>query len=66
MVLTFYRTKAVNYVPMETSGDETWGLRQAERRRLNAFEMKCMRPMVEVTRWDTIRNEEIRRRTDIE
>ena len=28
--------------------------------------MKCLKPMVGVTRWDTIRNEEIRMRAGIE
>ena len=46
-------------VPTVTDGAETWGLREAERRRLNVFEMKCLRPMVGVTRRDGIRNEEI-------
>ena len=40
--------------------------REAERRRLNMIEMKCLRPMVEVTRWDMIRIEEIQRRAVIE
>ena len=44
----------------------TWGLREAGRRRLNVFEMKCLRPMVGVTRWDRIMNEEIRRRAGID
>ena len=33
---------------------------------MNVFEMKCLRPKVGVTRWDRIRNEEIRRRAGIE
>ena len=53
-------------VPTVTYGAETWGLGEAERCRLNVFEMKCLRPMVGVTRRDRIRNEEIRRRTGIE
>ena len=35
----------------------------AEKRRLNVFEMKCLRPVVGVTRWD--RNGEFRRRAGI-
>ena len=53
-------------VPTVTYGAETWVLREAERRRLNVFEMKCLRPMLGVKRWDRIRNEEIRRRGGIE
>ena len=52
-------------VPTVTYGAETWGLREAERSRLNVFEMKCLRPVIGVTRWDRIRNEEIRRRAGI-
>ena len=35
-------------VPTVTYGAETWGLREAERRLLNVFQMKCLRPMVGV------------------
>ena len=49
-------------VPMVTYGAETWRLREAERRRLNVFEMKCLRPIVGVKSWDRIRDQEIRRR----
>ena len=56
---TFYQQVIV---PAVTYGAETCGLREAERRRLDAFEMKCLRPMVGVTRWDMIMNQEIRRR----
>ena len=52
-------------VPTVTYGAETWGLRELERRLLNVFEMKCLRPMVGVARWDRIWNEEIRRRAGI-
>ena len=41
-------------------------MREAERRRLNVFEMEYLRPMVRVTRWDRIWNEEIRRKVGIE
>ena len=53
-------------VPMVTYGAESWGLREAERRRLNVFEIKCQRPVVGVTRRYEIRNEEIRRKAGIE
>ena len=53
-------------VPTVTDCAETSGLREAEKRFLNVFEMKCLSPMVGVTRWDMIRNEEIQRRAGIE
>ena len=53
---TFYRQVLV---PMVTHSSETWGLRRAERRRLNVFEMKYLRPMVGFTIGDGIRNEDI-------
>ena len=53
-------------VPTVTYDAENCGLREAKRRRLIVFEMKCLRPMVGVMRWDRIRNEEILRRVGIE
>ena len=54
-------------VPTVTYGAETLGLRKAERRRLNVvFEMKWVKNMVAVTKWNRIRNDEIRRRAWIE
>ena len=53
-------------VPTVSYGTETWGLTEAERCRLNVYEMKGLRPMVGVTKWDRIRSEEIRRRAGIE
>ena len=52
-------------VPTVLYGAETWGLRVAEKRRLNVLEMKCLRSMSGVTRLDRIRNEEVRRRTGV-
>ena len=37
-------------VPTVTYSAETWGRREAERRRLNVFEMKYLRPMVGVAK----------------
>ena len=45
---------------------ETWGMRSAERRKVNVFEMKCLRSLVGVSRMDRARNEEVRRRAGIE
>ena len=50
---TLYQQVIVNMV---NYGFETWKLREAERRCLNMFEIKCLRPMVGVTRWDRVRN----------
>ena len=52
-------------VPTVTYGAETWSLREAERRRLDVFEMKCLRSMVGVTRMDRVRNEVVRERTGV-
>ncbi len=52
-------------VPTVLYGAEAWGVREAERRRLNVFEMKCLRSMIGVTRMDRLRNEEVRRRTNV-
>ena len=53
-------------VPTVLYGAETWNLREAERKSLNVFEMKCLRSMVRVTRLDRVRNEEVRKRAGVE
>ena len=45
---------------------ETWGMRSAERRKVNVLEMKCLRSLVGVSRTDRVRNEEVIRRAGIE
>ena len=40
-------------------------VREAERCCLNVFEMKYLRPMVGVAKWDRVKNEDIRRRAGI-
>ena len=35
------------------------GMRSAERRKENVFEMKCLRSLVGVSRMDRVRNEEV-------
>lgn len=52
-------------VPTVLYGSETWGMKEAEKRRLDVLEMNCLRSMVGVTRMDRIRNEEVRRRTGV-
>ena len=39
---------------------EAWGMRSAERRKVNVLEMKCLRSLVGVSRMDRVRNEEVR------
>ena len=41
-------------------------MRSAERRKVNALEMKCLRSFFGVSRMDRVRNEEVRRRAGIE
>ena len=43
-------------------GAEAWGMRSAERRKVNVHEIKCLRNFVGVSRMDRVRNEEVRRR----
>ena len=47
-------------------GAEAWGVRSAERRKLNVLEMKCLISLVVVSRMDRVRNEEVRTRAGIE
>ena len=41
-------------------------MRSAERRKVNVLEMKCLRSLDGVSRMDRGRNEEVRRRAEIE
>ena len=41
-------------------------MRSAERRKVNVFELKCLRSLVGVSRMDRVRNEEVRMRAGIE
>ena len=47
-------------------GAEAWGIRSAERRKVNIFEMKCLRSFVGVSRMNIVRNEEVRKRAGIQ
>ena len=49
-------------VPMALYGAEAWGMRSAERRKVNVLEMKCLRSLVGVSQRDRVRNEEVHRR----
>ena len=48
-------------VPTALCGAETWGMRSAERRKVNVLEMKCL-GLVGVSRMDRVRNGEMPRR----
>ena len=52
-------------VPTALYGVEAWGMRRAERRKVNVLEMKCLRSLVGVSRMDRVRNEEVCRRPGI-
>ena len=53
-------------VPTALYGSEAWGMRSAERRKVNVLEMKCLRSLVGVSRMDRVRNGEVRKRAGIE
>ena len=53
-------------VPTALYGAEAWGMRSAERRKVNVLEMKALRSLVVVSRMDRVGNEEVRRRAGIE
>ena len=46
-------------------GAKAWGMRSAERRKVNVPEIKCLGNLVGVSRMDRVRNEEVRRRAGI-
>ena len=47
-------------------GAEAWGMRSAERRKVNVLDMKCLRSLIGVSRMDRVRNEEVCRRAGVE
>ena len=53
-------------LPTALYGAEAWGMRSAERRKVNVLEMKCLRNLVGVSRMDRVRNKEVRRTAGIE
>ena len=44
-------------IPTALYGAEAWGMKSAERRKVNVLEMKCTRSLVRVSRFDRVRNE---------
>ena len=53
-------------VPTALCDAEAWGMRSAERRKVNILEMMCLRSLVGVSRMERDGNEEVRRRAGIE
>ena len=53
-------------VPTALYGADAWGMRSAERRKVNVLETKCLRSLVGVSQMDRVRNEDVRRRAGIE
>ena len=53
-------------VPTTLYRAEVWGMRTAERRKVNVLEMKCLRSLVGVSRIYRVRTEDVRKRTGIE
>ena len=52
-------------LPFVIYGAESWILRQADTRRLESFEMRCLRVILGVHLMDRVKNEEIRQRLNI-
>ena len=48
--------EGVIIVPTPLYGAEAWGMRSAERRKVNVLDIKCLRSLVEVSRMDRVRN----------
>ena len=53
-------------VPTALYGDEAWGIKNAEKGKVNLLEMMCLSSLVGVTWIVTVRNEEVHERTGIE
>ena len=53
-------------VPLALYGAEAWGMRSAQRRKLNVLGMKCLSSLVGVSRLDRVTNEEMPMRAGIE
>ena len=53
-------------VPTALHGADAWGMRSAERRKVNVLEMKCLISFVGALRMDRVTNEEVRKKAGIE
>ena len=51
---------------MALYGAEAWGMRSAERWKVNVLDLKYLRCLLGVSRMDSVRNEEVRRRAIIQ
>ena len=51
-------------VPIALYSAEAWGMRSAERRKVNVLEMKYLRNLVGVSRMVRVRNEVVHRRAE--
>ena len=58
--------EGVIFVPTALYRAEAWGMRSAERRKVDVLEIKSLRSLVGVLRMDRVRNEEVRKRAGIE
>ena len=52
-------------LPTVMYGSESWGMKVTKRKKLNVFEMKCLRSMTGVSWLDRVRNEVVRARTGV-
>ena len=52
--------------PTALYGAEAWGMKSAERRKVNVLEIKCLKSLVGVSRMDRVRKEEVHRWAGIE
>ena len=52
-------------VPTVLYGAETWSVSEVDKKKLNVFEMRCLRSMVGVSRIDRVRNQSVRNRSGV-
>ena len=45
--------------PMALYGADVWGMRSAERRKVNVLEMKCLRNLLGVSQMERVKNEQV-------
>ena len=52
-------------VPVLMYGSENWSLNRSDKRKIEASEMRFLRPMAGYTLWDKIRSSDIRKQLGI-